>query len=75
VKRLTIRVSDELAARAQRAVDAGDAVSVSGYFATLAENEPDWVACRAAVDEMIAEAGGIGEGDRAWARKALGLDT
>ena len=57
MKRLTISVSDEVADKAQRAADAGDAASVSRYFASLAENEPDWVECRAAVDEMIAESG------------------
>jgi len=75
MKRLTISVPDEVADKAQRAVDAGTAASVSGYFATLAENEPDWVEARAAVDEMIAEAGGVSEEDRAWAREALGLDS
>ena len=75
MRRLTISVSEEVAAKAQRAVDHGGAPSVSAYFAALAEQEPDWVEYRAAVDEMIAEAGGISDDARRWAREALGLDT
>lgn len=75
MKRLTISVSDEVAAKAQRAVEAGNADSVSGYFAHLAEHEPDWAAARLVVDEMIAEVGGLTAEDRAWAREILGLDS
>lgn len=35
--------------------------------------EPDWVAAREVVDEMIAELGGIPQEAREWARAALGL--
>lgn len=73
MKRLTISVPDEVSDKAQRAVAAGRAESVSGYFATLAENEPDWVLFREVVAEVVAEAGGVSEDDRAWARNALGL--
>jgi hypothetical protein len=73
--RITISVPEQVAAKAQRAVDAGQADSVSGYFAGLAEREPDWADARAALDEMIAEAGGIGEDDRRWARSVLGLES
>lgn len=52
MKRVTISVPDEVAAKAQRAVDAGDADSVSGYFTQLAEAEPDWVQARTAVDDI-----------------------
>lgn len=74
MKRLTISVPDQVAAKAQRAVEAGDADSVSGYFAHLAEHEPDWAAARAVVDELIAEAGGLTVEDRDWARTVLGLN-
>lgn len=72
--RITISVPEQVAAKAQRAVDAGDADSVSGYFSGLAEREPDWAAARAVVDEMIEEAGGLSEDDHRWARGVLGLD-
>lgn len=72
--RITISVPGEVAAKAQRAVDSGHAESVSGYFAALAEREPDWAAAGAAVDAMITEAGGLSEDARAWARDVLGLD-
>ncbi|MGH4026606.1 MAG: hypothetical protein ACRDRV_18685 [Pseudonocardiaceae bacterium] len=73
IARITISVPEQVAAKAQRAVESGQADSVSGYFAGLAEREPDWAQARAALDEMIAEAGGIPEEDRQWARSVLGL--
>ena len=72
--RITISVPEQIAAKAQRAVESGQAESVSGYFAGLAEREPDWAQARAALDEMIEEAGEIPEEDRRWARSVLGLD-
>jgi len=74
MKRITISVPDDVAEKAQRAVDAGDVPTVSGYFTRLAKREPDWAAARAIVDEMIEEAGGISDEDRAWAAASLGLD-
>lgn len=74
-RRITISIPEQVAAKAQRAVDAGQAESVSGYFSGLAEREPDWAEARAVLDEMIAEAGGIGEEDRRWARAVLGLEA
>lgn len=72
--RITISVPEQVAVKAQRAVESGQADSVSGYFSGLAEREPDWAEARAVLDEMIAEAGGISEVDRRWARSVLGLD-
>lgn len=72
-RRLTISVPEQVAAKARRAVESGQVENVSGYFSGLAEREPDWAEARAALDEMIAEAGGIPEEDRRWARSVLGL--
>lgn len=69
--RITISVPEQIAAKAQRAVEAGKAESVSGYFTDLAEREPDWAEARAALDDMIGEAGGLSEEDRRWARSVL----
>jgi hypothetical protein len=74
LKRITISVPEEIAAKAQRAAEAGQAESVSAYFVRLAEREPDWAQAQAILDEMVAEAGGISAEDRAWARSVLGLD-
>lgn len=71
-RRITISVPEQVAAKAQRAVEIGDADSVSGYFSGLAEREPDWAAARLVLDEMIAEAGGISDEARQWARDVLG---
>jgi hypothetical protein len=72
--RITISVPEQIIVKAQRAVESGQADSVSGYFAGLAEREPDWADARTVLDEMIAEAGGIPEHDRRWAKSVLGLD-
>lgn len=74
ITRITISVPEQVAAKGQRAVDSGQAESVSGHFSGLVEQEPDWAQARAALDEMIAEAGGISAEDRRWARSVLGLD-
>jgi hypothetical protein len=72
LKRITISVPEEIAAKAQRAAQAGQVESVSAYFARLAEREPDWAEAEAILDEMIAEAGGLPEEARSWARSVLG---
>ena len=73
ISRITISVPEQIAAKAQRAVESGQADSVSGYFTALAEREPDWAQAREVLDEMIEEAGGIPDEDRRWARSVLGL--
>jgi hypothetical protein len=73
-KRITISVPAEIAAKAARAAESGEAESVSHYFAQLAAREPDWVEARAILDEMLVEAGGISDEDTAWARAVLGVD-
>jgi hypothetical protein len=73
-KRITISVPAEIAAKAARAAEAGEAESVSHYFAQLAAREPDWVEARSILDEMLAEAGGISDDDATWARAVLGVD-
>jgi len=74
IARITISVPEQIAAKAQRAVESGQADSVSGYFTALAEREPDWAQARAVLDEMIDQAGGIPDEDRYWARSVLGLE-
>jgi hypothetical protein len=69
--RITISVPEQVAMKAQRAVDSGYADSVSGYFTDLAEREPDWVEARAAIDELISDAGGLSDEDRRWAASVL----
>jgi len=73
MKRITISVPDDVVAKAQRAVAAGEADNMSAYFSRLAQREPDWVSARAIVAEMVAEAGGVSEDDIAWAEETLGI--
>lgn len=70
--RLTISVPGDIAAKAQRAVAAGQAESVSGYFAGLADREPDWADAEATVNDMIEDAGGLSAAARSWAQEVLG---
>ena len=71
MKRITISVPEDVAAKAQRAADAGQVESVSAYFAGLAAREPDWVEAQAVLDELIAEAGGLSDEARSWATSVL----
>jgi Arc/MetJ-type ribon-helix-helix transcriptional regulator len=77
MKRITISVPDEVAAKARRVVDAGRVPSMSAYFAQLAQRdpdrEPDWAAARAVVDELVAALGGLSDDDIAWAEHSLGI--
>jgi hypothetical protein len=73
-KRITISVPAEIAAKAARAAESGEAESVSHYFAQLAAREPDWVEADAIVNEMLAEAGGVSDEERAWAKAVLGIE-
>lgn len=73
MKRITISVPDDVAAKAQRAAETGDAPNVSAYFTRLAQKEPDWASARAIAAEMAAEIGGVSEDDMAWAEETLGL--
>jgi hypothetical protein len=71
LKRITISVPEEIAAKAQRAAEPGEVESVSAYFARLAAREPDWAEAESVLNEMIAEAGGLSDEARAWARSVL----
>ncbi|NYI06692.1 hypothetical protein [Allostreptomyces psammosilenae] len=73
-ERITISVPTDVAAKAQRAADAGLVDSVSGYFTDLANREPDWAEARAALSEMLDEVGGVSPEADSWARGILGLD-
>ncbi|MDR2215346.1 MAG: hypothetical protein LBE59_05840 [Nevskiaceae bacterium] len=75
MKRITISIPDEVADKAQRAVNLGDAATVSAYFSRLAEREPDWASARAIVAEMAASIGGVSEDDLAWAEQTLGIES
>ncbi|WP_067833538.1 hypothetical protein [Nocardia lijiangensis] len=74
MKRITISIPDDVAAKADNAVARGDASSVSAWFSEIARREPDWTAAQEAADELAAEAG-VTDADMAWARAVLGLDA
>ncbi|MEC3952489.1 hypothetical protein VMT65_05530 [Nocardia sp. CDC153] len=68
--KITISIPDEIAEKANRAVAAGLAGSVSAYFAALAQREPDWAAAEQILAELSAQAG-VSEADLADADAAL----
>jgi Arc/MetJ-type ribon-helix-helix transcriptional regulator len=74
LNRVTIRVPDEVLAKARRAVETGRAASVSAYFVRLAVREPDWATAQRVIGEMIAEIGGIDPETEAWVTAVLGED-
>ncbi|MFE3442543.1 hypothetical protein ACFXNW_05890 [Nocardia sp. NPDC059180] len=71
MKRVTISVPDDVAEAAAAAVNAGEFASVSAYFAAASGKLGDWLAARAALDEMITEAGGLSDADRAAAAEMM----
>jgi len=71
--RITISVPDDVADKAQRAVESGEAVSISAYFTDVAAREPDWALARAVVEKMIDEAGGLTDAEIARAEENLGV--
>ena len=74
LNRVTIRVPDEILAKARSAVEEGRAASISAYFVKLAREEPDWADTEKVVAEMIAEIGSIDPDVEAWVDSVLGLD-
>ncbi|MFI6361164.1 hypothetical protein ACIBG0_00295 [Nocardia sp. NPDC050630] len=73
MKRITISIPDDVAAKAEAAVSHGEASSVSAWFSDIARREPDWATAREIADELAREAG-VTDEDLAWADRVLGLD-
>ena len=73
MKRITISIPDDVAAKAEAAVSHGEAPSVSAWFSDIARREPDWATAREITAELALEAG-VTDEDREWARSVLGLD-
>ncbi|WP_028648419.1 hypothetical protein [Nocardiopsis sp. CNT312] len=71
-KRVTISVPEEIVAKAQRAVDSGQAGSVSAYFTELAETAPDWADAEQLAAEILEESGGTTAEDEEWVESVLG---
>ena len=74
MKRITISIPDDVAAKADQAVAHGDAPSVSAWFSEVARREPNWSAAEDIIEEMIFDAGGLSEADREWADQQLKSD-
>lgn len=66
MKKITISIPDEIADKAARAVESGNASSVSAWFADLARREPDWGTAAEILTELAAAAG-VADADRDWA--------
>ncbi|MFR9751605.1 hypothetical protein ACL02S_11265 [Nocardia sp. 004] len=73
MKRITISIPDDVAAKAEFAVEHGEATSVSAWFSDIARREPDWVTAREIADQL-AVAAGVGDAELIWADEVLGPD-
>jgi len=75
MKRITISIPDDVAAKAQRAVESGEAANISAYFTDIVTREPDWALARTAVQRMMYEVGGLTEAELRRAEERLGVRT
>lgn len=67
--KITISIPDDIAEKANHAVAAGLAPSVSAYFTTLAQREPDWAAAAEIIAELAAavDEGALAEAEAEFA--------
>lgn len=72
--KIAVSLPDELVAAARRAVAEGGSPSVSAFIADALEEQSRYGELADLLAEMAAETGAPTQHDRAWARKALGLD-
>lgn len=72
--KIAVSLPDEEVAAARLAVAEGRAPSVSAYVASALAQRSAYDDLAQLLAEMAAEAGPPTEEDRAWARRALGLD-
>lgn len=71
--KIAVSLPDELVAAAREAVASGHAASVSAFVADAIEEHGRYEQLAALLSEMANEAGTPTEGDRLWAREALGV--
>lgn len=71
--KIAVSLPDELVAAARRAVGEGRAPSVSAFVAAALNEHSRYGQLADLLSEMSAEAGAPTQGDRDWARHALGL--
>lgn len=74
-QKIAITLPEEQVAAARRAVAAGRAASVSAYIAQALERRDADEELAEAIAEIYAESGEPSEDDRAWARRALGIEA
>lgn len=72
--KIAVSLPDELVATAREAVADGRAPSVSSFVATALRAQRRYGQLADLLAEMADDAGQPTERDRAWARRALGLD-
>ena len=74
-RKIAITLPEEQVAAARQAVAAGRAASVSAYIAqALARRDADEELSES-IAEIYSEVGEPSEEDRAWARRALGIES
>ncbi len=71
--KIAISLPDELVAMARRAVERGEAASVSSFIASTMEQHGRYTALDGLLADMASDGGPPSKADRAWARDVLGL--
>ncbi len=72
--KIAVSLPDELVAAARQAVSQGHASSVSAFIASAVADKTRFDEVATLLADMAAESGPADDGDRRWARDALGLD-
>ena len=72
--KIAVSLPDELVEDGRRAVTEGRASSVSAYVAEAMRERERYGELTSLLAEMASESGAPTASDRAWARRALGLD-
>lgn len=72
--KIAISLPDEQVAAARQAVAEGRAPSVSAYIAKALADQGEYADLSGLLADMAAEQGTPSDEDRAWARRALGLE-
>ncbi len=72
--KIAVSLPDDLVQAARQAVAEGRATSVSAFVADAMQQRGRFDGLAELLAEMEADAGPPSQADRAWARRALGLD-
>ncbi|WP_306366289.1 ribbon-helix-helix domain-containing protein [Nocardiopsis sp. CC223A] len=70
-RRITVSIPEEILAKVQKAVDSGQAASISAYITEIIRNQPDWADAELLAAEILAESGEPTAQDKEWVENVL----